>query len=429
MKATTMLEIILYRIFWYLMTPFLWPFVFIRTLQHKEDETSRKDRFAHREIAAKTGARIWLHAASVGESLISINIANHLREIRPDLQFLFTCQTQTGAQIIQKQLTKNDIFRFAPFDHPFIGARFVQKATVDLAVFIEGEIWPNLLHELRKNNIKTALINSRMTNKSISNWLGSKGLGQMAFSGFDFAQAANAPTHEFLSGFRIHLSPIINNLKYAAPPLVFDQFELENLKAKIGNRKIFLAASTHEGEEEIIFSAFKSILEKHENTLLIIAPRHVKRSAAINEIASNYGFECAFRSQNQIPNIKQRVFVWDVLGQMGLFYKLADFAFIAGSLLPKIGGHNPIEPAQLDCAIITGPYFHNFTDVFADLKSRNAMIETGADAETISNAVLKIFDTSTNIEDMKTNAQNFVAQSKHLLSEIDDNLLQLLGDK
>lgn len=411
------------------MSPFLWLLLLVRSLQKKETKISRAHRFANFDIPHKQNNRIWFHAASVGESLIALNIAQHLRGLRPELEFVFTCQTQTAAQIIETRKNQNDIFLFAPFDHKAIAKRFVKRVQVDLAVFIEGEIWPNLIEALRKNNSKIALLNSRMTKKSIENWLKSPSLAKAAFSSFDFAHAANEQTYQFLSQISPNLCSSVCNLKYTAPPLEVNSREIAELRQVIGQRKIWLCASSHDGEEELILNAHKKICETYNDCLLIIAPRHLQRANAIQAIAKNMGFDCALRSKLEAPNEMQGIFIWDVLGQMGNFYKLGDFAFIAGSLLPQIGGHNPIEPAQLECAIITGPHFHNFLDIFTDLKNRNAAIITKDDTDSICDTVLNIFNRTTNIDDMKKNALNFVNESKSLLQEIDQSLLELLDSK
>ncbi len=421
-----MSRFLLYRIFWYFLSPFLSVLLFLRKLDKKEDKISEFHRFARIKLPEPKGKRIWFHAASVGENMISLNIANHLRSLRPELEFLFTCQTQTAAQIIAKQKAEGDFFLFAAFDHPTIAKRFVNNTKPDLAVFIEGEIWPNLLAQLRKSGIKTALINSRMTEKSIVNWSKSADLGRVAFSGLDFAHAANKKTHDFLEKFIEGLSPSINNLKYAAPALEFDKNDLSELKTHLKGRKIWLVASSHEGEEEIILGAHKLVCESFDDCLLVIAPRHLNRANKIEDFSIEHGFKCAFRSKGEIPTQDHNVFIWDVLGQMGLFYSLGDFAFIAGSLLPEIGGHNPIEPAQLNCAIVTGPYYHNFIDVFTDFKINNSAIETDANAAAIAECVLNIINGTTNIVEMKKNALDFVTKSDNLLKEIDRNLLYLI---
>lgn len=409
----------LYQFLTRLISLFLPLILNLRIKNGKELEASKPQRYGDIEFKKKKEKLIWIHAASVGESAIGINIARIFYNELPQIKFLFTAQTIAAAHVFEKANLPNAFFQFAPIDTPKIAKKFIDNLSPDLAIFIEGEIWPNLLNELSNSNIKKILINARLTDKSITNWNRYKALSNMLFGGFDYIHAANIKTQNALSNLTQKPIDDVGNLKFATPAPYIDEMLVKSIKKQTMGRKIWLCASSHEGEEEIILKAHKMLLEKNENALLIIAPRHLSRAQAIFDIAQSHQLKAQFKTDNQTISNETNIYIWNTLGEMGSAFKIADASFMAGSLLEKIGGHNPIEPAQLDCPIISGPYFHNFQDIYDEMANNFCVIITkNATEKLVYDAVFEILNNEEKSKKLALNASEFIKINNIIMNKI-----------
>lgn len=368
------LGIFLYKSLTMILSPFLGGFFRRRARSGKEDRARISERFVRNVLPRPPGPLVWLHAASVGESQLLIELVRRLSQRDgPALQYLFTCQTQTAALLVQSALATDAalsglvaIQQMAPVDTPANARRFLDHWSPSLAVFAEGEIWPNLLLALKRRQVPAALINARMTEKSISGWLRWPRTARRIFGSFDLVLAADIQTQaglQALSGSTI-LCP--GNLKSALPAPRGALGELETLRRQIGDRAVLLAASTHSGEEALVLDAFLQINPK---PFLIIAPRHPERGDEIAGLLSCTAHSISRRSAEEPVARDTDILLADTMGEMGLWYRLADTVYLGGGHAPGIGGHNPLEALQLGKPILTGPSLFNFRDMSDRLKA------------------------------------------------------------
>jgi 3-deoxy-D-manno-octulosonic-acid transferase len=339
-----------------------------RGAKGKEDPARINERLATAPIERPEGPLVWLHGASVGETMVAVSVANRLRDVRPDLRFLFTSGTKTSADMIASRLNARDLHRYVPVDTPGATRAFIAGWRPDLAVFIEGEIWPNLLIATRAAGIKTALINARMTAKSTLNWARRRKAAHYLFDGFDLALPADTRTHDSLSLLRTKAVGGVGNLKLAAPPPQIDETESKNLREAIAGRPVWLAASTHVGEEKTMVMVHNAIMTAAPDALMILAPRHPERASDVEVDCRIAGIVPVRRSKGEVPNKNDPIWLWDTLGELGLAISLAPVTFMGGSIVAGVGGHNPVEPAQLGSAIVSGVLVHNFENLYQDLE-------------------------------------------------------------
>jgi 3-deoxy-D-manno-octulosonic-acid transferase len=368
MSASPPLALRVYGLMTTLLSAFLPGVLKRRAAKGKEDGVRVDERLGTASIVRPDGVLVWLHGASVGESMVALSVAKRMRDIRPDLRFLFTSGTKTSAEMIAARIDARDIHRYLPVDTPAATKAFIAGWRPDLGVFVEGEIWPNLLIAARAAGIKTALINARMTVKSSANWARRRAAAHFLFDGFDLVLPADGRTADSLS--RLRDGPIgeVGNLKLAVPPPQVEAGELASLRAAIGDRPVWLAASTHQGEDKIMVMVHNAILTAAPDALLIIAPRHPDRANDVEVDCRIAGIVPMRRSRGDIPNQNDPIWLWDTMGELGLAISLAPVTFMGGSIVDNVGGHNPVEPAQLGSAIVSGALVYNFENLYQELE-------------------------------------------------------------
>ena len=361
------LGLALYRLGTVLLSPFLGVILNKRVRASKEAPDRRNQRYAKQLPERPSGPLVWLHAASVGESLIQLELAATLLTSGHNTALLFTCQTLTGADTINQRLTTDPRFsnswhlqQMAPLDTPAAAQRFVQHWQPSLALFAEGEIWPNLLMQLSRHDIPAALINARMTEKSISGWRRWPKTSQAIFGSFAVILASNQKTARALEKLSKQPVPCPGNLKSALPLPQATKGDLAPLNTVIANRPVLVAASTHDGEEALILEALPHI---NPRPFTIIAPRHPERGDQIETLLRASKLSYARRSRGDEPTTQTDILLADTMGEMGLWYRLADTVYLGGGHTPGIGGHNPLEPLRLGKPVITGPGLFNFEEM------------------------------------------------------------------
>ncbi len=367
------LGLFLYKFLTFLIAPFLGAFFRRRAKAGKENPSRIHERFAKYIEPRTTDKLIWFHAASVGESQLLLELARRLvSDGVTDETFLFTCQTQTAADLIAKTVSDDPLLstiqaiqKMAPVDTNATARRFLDHWQPDLAIFAEGEIWPNLLLELKTHGTPAILVNARMTEKSTLGWMRWRETARTVFSAYELMIAADVQTKtglEALSGKTV-INP--GNLKSALPAPGVDEELLETLREAIGDQDVLLAASTHAGEEALIIDAFPKLSPQ---PLLIIAPRHPERGDEVDALLSCTKFSISRWSENRsIPNGTE-VLLADTMGEMGLWYRLATSVYLGGGHAPGVGGHNPLEALRLGKPILTGPSLFNFSDLSERLR-------------------------------------------------------------
>lgn len=351
-----------------------------RTLHGKEDPDRVTEKQGFASTARPAGTLAWLHGASVGESLSMLPLIETLSEERPDLRFLVTTGTLTSAELMDERLPASACHQFVPLDHPRYWDRFFAHWRPDLAVIIESELWPNMIMGCRTHDIPLVLANARLSEKSSKGW-GRVGRSiKQLLSSFDLVLAQDERSAARLSALGADPVETPGNLKSDAPPLPVDSADLQDLRAQIGDRPCWVAASTHEGEETLVGRVHLELQKKFPELLTILAPRHPARGAAVACEMVELGLKVAQRSTSDAIVQDTNVYLADTLGEMGLLFQLAPIAFIGGSFV-DIGGHNPLEAARLDTAILFGPYMFNFEEAATPLLDAGAAVQAATEAD------------------------------------------------
>ncbi|WP_246263382.1 3-deoxy-D-manno-octulosonic acid transferase [Caulobacter soli] len=396
------LSLALYRAATTALEPFAPLILSRRAKAGKEDRARLHERLGRPKTSRPEGRLVWLHGASVGESLSILPLVERLRIERPDVAVLVTSGTVTSAQLLARRLPPGAIHQFAPVDTPGGAKRFLDHWRPDLAVFVESELWPNLLLVAKARGVKLALVSAKLSDKSYAGWRARPFAAYELFSGFDLILAQDGRAAERLSS----LGGVVAgeaDLKFGSDPLPVDAAALTSLRVRLSDRPVLLAASTHPGEDEIVLDAWRALPSRPH---LVIVPRHPERGPAVADLALATGATVSLRSRE--PDDSAEVIVADTLGELGLWYRLADLALIAGSFVPGIGGHNPLEPARLDCPIVSGPHVENWLTAYADL--RDADGAAFADASVLGERLAGLLAEPAALSSQAGRARVFTAQ-------------------
>ena len=350
----------------------------------KEDPHRLGERLARSTAARPDGPLIWLHGVSVGESLSLLPLVAALRERRPNVGLLVTSGTVTSAALLAQRLPAGVIHQFAPVDSPAAAARFLDHWRPSAALFVESELWPNLILAAKARGVRLALLSARMTQASAQGWARAPASAKALLAAFDLVLPQDAATQTRLRALGAATGPALN-LKLAGPPPPVDAALVAALKSAIAGRKVVLAASTHPGEEPLIAGAVPA------DALLIVAPRHPERGPQIAADLTAGGFKVARRAAGEPLTEDTTAYVADTLGEMGALLSVADVVVMGGSFVDGIGGHNPLEPARLARAIVTGPHAFNARDVYAAMFAEVAALEA-ADAQALARHLRGLLD-------------------------------------
>jgi len=333
-----------------------------RLKRGKEDPARWGERLGRAGAARPHGPLIWFHGASVGESLSLLPLVERLRTERPDAGALVTSGTVTSAELLARRLPPGAIHQYVPVDAPGAVRRFLAHWGPDAAVFVESELWPNLLLGAKASGAKLALLSARVGDDSARGWARAGGAARSLFSAFDLVMAQDDATAAKLSALGARDDGRVN-LKYAGDPLPADRAELDALRAAYAGRPVLLAASTHPGEEAQALDAFAPLADR---AALVIVPRHPARGAEAAALIRSRGSPAGLRSAGD-PAGPDTTYVADTLGELGLWLRLCRAVYVGGGLVEGVGGHNPLEPARLDRPAATGPHVHNWREVYAAL--------------------------------------------------------------
>ena len=352
------------------------------------------ERFAFGLPALQPGG-IWVHAVSVGESIAAAPMIRALLERYPQLPITVTCMTPTGSERIKVMFANEPRIQhcYLPYDLPWAAARFLDRARPELAVIMETELWPNHIHQCRKRGIPVALANARLSERSARGYARFAGLTRPMLAEMSLiAVQTETEAQRFRDlGARPESVQVTGSIKF---DLKIDEHLLPRARALreqwgAAQRPVWIAASTHEGEDALILTAHKQLLDVHGDALLILVPRHPERFDAVHELCRAQ-FATVRRSSGAVVEAQTRVLLGDTMGELLFLYALADIAFVGGSLVPR-GGHNPLEPAALALPVIMGPHVFNFLDISAMLREAGALQEVD-DAEGLAAAVRRLVE-------------------------------------
>lgn len=418
-----------YRVVASLITPLAYRKVATKLTAQGVPERRRRERLGHatqpRPQLAPDAPFIWFHGASVGETLAAISLINQLSERLPEAQFLLTSGTATSAAIAETRLTHSAVHQFAPLDAEGPVGRFLAHWRPDAGIFVESELWPITLDAARKAGTRLALVNARLSERSVANWQKRPATARFILSRFDLLLSQNDQMADNL--IMLGADPVRvmsgSNLKAVAHALPVDRVALTELQCHLGDRPAWIASSTHDGEEESVLSAHKALLASHPDLCLVLAPRHPERRDEIVSLIDAAGLTSVCRSTATLLTAQDQVYLADTLGELGTFYALSPIVFLGGSLLP-IGGHNPFEVANGGAAVITGPGTSNFPETFPPLVATGGAVEV-ADTAELAKAVKHWLEDKAALEAARAAAIGFAtAQAQQL-----DGIIELLIDK
>ena len=386
----------------------------LRRRRGKEDPARAGERRGIAGRARPEGPLIWLHAASVGEATSALALIERLRQERPHIAVLVTTGTTTSAELMARRLPEGAFHQYVPVDRGAWVDRFLDHWRPDLALWIESELWPNLIHATHARGIPMALVNARLSERSLAGWRRFPKLIQPTLAAFDIRLAQSPTDGVRLTSLGAPDIDFVGNLKFAARPLPVDATARAALEAAIGDRPRWLAANTHDGEEAIALDAHAA--QSVAGLLTVIAPRHPHRGDAIETLARSRNLPLARRSRGELPDASTRIYLADTLGEMGLFYATARHAFIAGSFAP-VGGHNPLEAAHFDAAILLGPDRRNNAAAAEALVEADAAIEV-ATPEALSAALTALLADPARRDRLAANARAVVARHQGVLDAV-----------
>ena len=342
-----------------------------RCARGREDPARLEERFGHTGLARPPGPLVWVHGASVGESLSALPLVGRIRADWPSLNVLVTTGTVTSARLMAERLPPGVIHQYAPVDLPAAVEGFLDHWTPDLGLIVESEFWPNLLVRARARGVELALVNGRMSARSSRRWRRLRSVIGHLLGQFSLVLAQSREDEAHLRELGAADAKRLGNLKFAAAPLACDEAELAALRAAIADRPRWLAASTHPGEDEIAAEVHGALAPGHPGLLTILVPRHPHRGPEVAGRLHAAGLAVALRSAGEAPGPDTELYIADTIGELGLWYRLSDVVFVGGSLVPK-GGQNLLEPTKLGCAIVCGPHMTNFLRVSEEMTRAGA---------------------------------------------------------
>ncbi len=385
----------------------------------KEDPERLSERMGEASVPRPSGKLVWVHAASVGEAQSALILVETLLEANKELHILITTGTRTSAELMAKKLPDRAIHQFYPLDHPQWVQSFLDSWQPDAVLWMESELWPNMLREVKKRAIPAALINARLSLKSLKRWNMMRGVAQTLLSVFDCILCqtnADEESYSQLGGQNIHVT---DNLKYSAVPLEADNRSLKALLTSVEQRPCWVYASSHAPEELLAANVHKNLKETHTNLLTIIVPRHPERRDSIRKDLEQTGLNVVFRGEDKNqPSADTDIYVADTLGELGLFYTFCDIALIGRSLSSDGGGgHNPIEAAQLRCAVLHGPLIQNLQDIYDDMTAADASVMV-EDQESLQATLHTLLSDEAALEEHKQRAAAFANAKTSVLERV-----------
>jgi 3-deoxy-D-manno-octulosonic-acid transferase len=349
-----------------------------RLKQGKEDPARVGERRGVSEDVRPNGPLVWIHGASVGEVLAAAALIEKLRAL--NLRILLTSGTVTSAAIVAKRFPADIIHQYVPYDSPRYVARFLDHWRPSLALFIESDLWPNLILSSAARRLPMVLINGRMSHRSFPRWRRVNATISALLGRFDICLAQSQADAERFAALGSRNVITTGNLKLDVPAPPADAAKLERLMSVTRGRPIIVSASTHPGEEDMLVDAHRALAGLFPSLLSVVVPRHPDRGAAIARTIGATGLRVGLRSHEELPTASTDIYIADTMGELGLFYRLAPIVFMGGSLVPH-GGQNPIEAVKLGASIVHGPHVFNFSDVYEALdKAGGARVADGPEA-------------------------------------------------
>ncbi len=370
---------------------------------------------------------IWIHAVSVGEVVAAVPLVKALRQRFDRMPVLVTTMTPTGAARVEAAFGDDVFHSYLPYETPDAVARFFRSVRPEIALIVETEIWPNLYRGCGTRRIPLVLVSARISPKSVGSYRRLTPLFRDTLShGIVIAAQSRADAERFLSlGAEPSRTRVTGNIKFDIElPEDLTRRAAETRAALFGERKVWVAASTHEGEEERVLAAHRQLLDRHPDLLLVLVPRHPQRFDPVADLIGKSGMPCVRRTAGRPCSAETQVFLGDTMGELTLFYAAGDVVFVGGSLVP-VGGHNLLEPAALGLPVITGPHVFNAQDIAEMFLRRDACRQVD-DAGELAETVAELFDRPTRARQLGDNARRILEENRGALSALMDLIVPLL---
>ncbi|MDZ5604239.1 lipid IV(A) 3-deoxy-D-manno-octulosonic acid transferase [Pseudomonas sp. RP23018S] len=418
----------LYTLLFHLGLPLLALRLYLRARKAPAYAQRIGERFAWRLPAMAQGG-LWVHAVSVGESIAAAPMVRALLKAYPELPITLTCMTPTGSERIQAMFADEPRVQhcYLPYDLPWAMGRFLDHVRPRLGVIMETELWPNLIHQCARRGIPVALANARLSARSARGYARFARLTRPMLAEMDLIAVQTATEAQRFRdlGARPECVQVTGSIKF---DLKLDDHLVPRARAlreqwAAAQRPVWIAASTHDGEDALIVQAHQHVLQTNADALLILVPRHPERFAAVSAQCSER-FTCVRRSTGEPVQPQTQVLVGDTMGELLFLYALADIAFVGGSLIPR-GGHNPLEPAALSLPVLMGPHVFNFLDISAMLRDAGAMQQVD-DAEALAAAVCRLLESPADAQRMGEAGRAVMQANQGALQRLLDGLAGLL---
>jgi 3-deoxy-D-manno-octulosonic-acid transferase len=423
----TTLPIAAYRMATAALTP-LAPLVLAwRRRSGREDPARARERLGAPVIKRPRGRLAWVHGASVGEGIALLPLIVRLRE--RGFLVLLTSGTVASAKVLGERVPDGVLHQYAPLDAPRFMRQFLDHWQPDIALLAESELWPNLLLEAETRAIPVVLVNARMSQRSYERWKRAPRSIHALLRPIHLCLAQSVADASRLIDLGAARVQVAGNLKYDVPALPADPQELAELRALIGSRPVWLAASTHEGEERMALTLHQRLLQRFPDLVTIVAPRHAPRGPDIEREAAKSGVTAIRRAAGKkLPSSGSQFYIADTMGEMGVFYRVASVVFLGKSFAGGGGGQNPIEPAKLGAAILHGPDVSNFIDVYAELARRGGARQVN-DLEDFERALTQLLSDGRRVRDMARAAaeavEGLVGACDNVMNAIEPYVLQM----
>lgn len=387
-----------------------------RLASGREDAPRFQERLGVAAYERPEGHLIWCHAASVGEAASLLALIGYLRSHYARIPILITSGTVTSAKMLEGRLPDGVVHQYMPVDRLAYVRAFLNHWKPDLVLWVESELWPNMLAEIKARRIPAILLNGRMSDKSFRQWYRVKTWARDILGTFSLCLTqTEAERGRFVT---LGAKPVrcIGNLKYAADPLPVDPDELDLMQRILGRRPVWVMASTHRGEEEFAIDAHRQLKQTYPDIVTIIAPRHAARGDEVALRLKESGLNFARRSARQGVAGTTDIYLADTMGELGLFYRLCPVVAMGGSFVP-VGGHNPVEAAQLGAALLLGPHMFNFAEIVREFTNRRAALQLSHGNE-LAFSVGRLLGNPAERDSLARNAKNLASEKRHVLHDI-----------
>lgn len=414
-----------YRLLGRAATPLIRTYLRRRIARGREDPQRIGERLGNPSLARPKGAVVWLHAASVGEAVSLLPLIERLQRDWPQLSLLMTSGTVTSARLMAERLPGGVIHQYVPVDLPGAVQRFLDHWRPSLSLMVESEFWPNLIAATAQTGSELILLNGRVSAASYRSWRRFRPLIATLLGRFSLVMARSPRDQMHLRDLGAAGVICPGDLKAAAAPLAANQEDLAELRAVLGNRPVWLAASTHPGEDEMVGQIHLALKAGFPDLMTLVVPRHPNRADAIRTALESRQLTVAQRSRNEALSPASDIYLADTMGEMGLWYHLAELVFVGGSLVP-IGGHNLLEPAKLGCAVLAGPHTANFSEMTEGMIAAGALQQV-ADPQQLQAAVGGLLADTQARRSLATAAQAYAAAQAGVLDRVMEALTPALG--